>query len=150
MTRLALAGVTAVLLGLPGCGDANEHGPDQLLLDSLGLEPSDAVLRVEISGAGNREAARPRVVRVPVGGFVEFRTSDPRLHSVRFLVDSLPPAAADFLRSTGQTASPPLLELGARFVVTFRGAPEGRYPYVVEGNGETGRGAVQLGEGQGR
>jgi hypothetical protein len=140
---LALAGLLSTALA--GCAEDNEHPPDLLLRDSLGLAATDPVLRVEISAADNRERARPAEVRVPRDGFVEFRTADRRLHTVRFVLDGLPPDAADFLRSTEQVASPPLLELDARFVVSFREAPDGRYPYVVEGNGEPARGSVVVG-----
>ena len=124
------------------CGPTNENPPDQLLRDSLGLQETDQVFRVTVSASDNRERPRPPEVRVPPGTFVEFVTTDRRLHTVSFLLDSIPRASADFLTSSGQDRSPPLLELGARFVVSFRDAPPGRYPYRVEGNGEPGRGVV--------
>ena len=37
----------------------------------------------------------------------------------------------------------------SRFVVSMHGAPSGRYPFRVEGNGESTRGAVVV-EGDGR
>ena len=103
------------------------------------------MLTVELSAVDNRERLRPAEVTVPPGGFVEFRTTDRRLHTVRFLLDDLSGPAAAFLRDTDQVSSPPLLELGSRFVVTFRDAPEGRYPYLVEGNGQASRGVVLVG-----
>ena len=144
---LALAGLLST--ALVGCAGDNEHPPDVLLQDSLGLVATDPVLRVELSAAENRERAPPSEVRVPRNGFVEFRTMDRRLHTVRFVLDGLSPEAAEFLRSTEQVASPPLLELDARFVVSFREAPDGRYPYVVEGNGELAHGSVVVGAGDG-
>ena len=134
--RVATAAAVLLPVVLAGCEPANDNPPDQLLQDSLGLESSDPVLRVELSAPENLERPRPETVRVPPGGFVEFRTADRRLHTVRVLLDSLPAAGADFLRTTGQDRSPPLLEQGARFVVSFRDAPAGRYPYLVEGIGE--------------
>lgn len=142
-----LAAVLVTVLAV-GCGRANEHPPDQLLIDSLGLEESDQVFRVELSAEGNRETATPSEVRVPPGAFVEFVTIDRRLHTVAFDLDGAPAAGADFLRETRQDASPPLLDLDSRFVVSFVDAPTGRYPYVVEGNGEPMRGVVVVGTGE--
>jgi hypothetical protein len=34
------------------------------------------------------------------------------------------------------------LRLDSRFVLDFREAPAGRYPYAVEGSGASGRGVV--------
>jgi hypothetical protein len=70
---------------------------------------------------------------------------------VAFELDSLSDAAAELLRSTGQDASPPLLDAGTRFVVHFAGAPAGRYPYRVEGSARAARGVVVVAEpGEGR
>lgn len=148
--RRLLARVVATALATTlsvGCG-ANEHPPDQFLQDSLGLEGSDQVFRVELAAESNRETATPSEVRVPPGAFVEFVTTDRRLHTVEFSLDDTSAAGAEFLRDTGQDASPPLLELGSRFVVSFADAPTGRYPYLVEGNGEPVRGVVVVGTGE--
>lgn len=119
-----------------------ELQPDPLLRDSLGLGGGDRVHTVRISAETSRERAQPETVRVLPGDFVQFVTGDHRPHTVSFLVDSLADTAAAFLRRTGQEGSPPLVDAESRFVVTFRGAPEGRYPFVVEGTGEHARGAV--------
>jgi plastocyanin len=80
------------------------------------------------------------------GDFVEFVTQDRRVHAVEFTLAGLPPAAASFLRTSGQESSPPLVEADARFVVSFAQAPPGTYPYVVIGNGEEGRGTIVVAE----
>src|SRR5690606_28187848 len=98
----------------------------------------------ELGSVGERESVQPAEVQVPPGAWVQFATTDRRIHMVAFQLDSLPPEAAAFLRDTGQDASPPLLELDARFVVTLQGAPPGRYPFLVEGNGAPARGAVVI------
>lgn len=132
----------ACLLLVVSCQEPNERPPDPLLRDSLGLGPDDQVWRVELGSRDNREHVEPSVVTVPPGSWVEFVTTDTRLHTILFALDSLPAPSADFLLGTGQTASPPLVEQGARFVMSFEGAPPGRYPFLVEGNGVTAAGAV--------
>jgi len=140
------AGVV-VLLGwavlLPGCAGEPEASlqPDSLLRAELDLGDSDQVYRVSIS-SGVQEQISPASVELPPGAWLEFVTTDWRVHEVRFEVDSLPEAGRSFLENSGQTASPPLVNLDQRFVVTFAGAPEARYPFVVEGNGAAARGVV--------
>jgi plastocyanin len=120
--------------------------PDALLRDSLGLAEQDRVHRVRLSSPENRETIEPNSVEVRPGDYVEFMTTDRRVHAISFLLDSLPAGAADFLRGTGQESSPPLLEPDARFLVTFEGAPLGRYPFLVAGNGAEARGAITVAE----
>ena len=118
-----------------------ELQPDSVLRERLGLTEEDEVHRVVLVST-DREEARPDSTTVPPGAWVEFVTGDWRIHEVRFELDSLAPEAAAFLRNSGQVASPPLLHLDARFVVSFEEAPVARYPYLVEGNLATGRGVV--------
>jgi plastocyanin len=117
-----------------------------VLRDSLGLGDDDRVHRIRLSGPGNRETVEPGSLDVRPGDWVEFRTADRRVHAVRFVLDSLPTAAADFLRASSQESSPPLVEAEARFLVSFQGAPVGRYPFVVAGNGTEARGAIVVAE----
>jgi len=115
-----------------------------VLRAELGLTDADRVHRVVLSG-GSTESADPPALDVLEGDWVEFVSSDWRVHEVRFELDSLSVAAGQFLGESDQVASPPLLEPDARFVLSFAGAPEGRYPYVVEGNGSAVRGVVVVG-----
>ena len=96
--------------------------------------------------AGNRESPDPALVEVRAGDYVQFVTEDHRVHALSFEMDSLDAGRAAFLRGSGQEGGPPMVVRGSRFVVTFAGAPPGRYPFVVVGNGEDGRGAVVVSE----
>lgn len=115
--------------------------PDSVLRTELGLTDADEVHRVAIAG-GERERLDPDEVVVPPGAWVEFVSTDWRVHQLRFERDSLDAARLAFLVDSDQADSPPLVDRDARFVVSFADAPEGRYPYVVEGNGASVRGVV--------
>lgn len=118
-----------------------EARPDDVLRRQLGMTDADRVRTVTLSG-GETEQADPALDSVEVGTWVQFVTSDWFVHEVVFDVDSLGGAARAFLERTDQLASPPLLHLDARYVVSFADAPPGRYPYRLEGNGRPGRGAI--------
>ena len=97
--------------------------------------------RVRLSGDG-AERADPALVSIEPGAFVEFITTDWFLHEVVFEADSLGAEQGAFMERTHQVASPPLIERDSRFVLSFEGAPSGRYPYRLEGNGRAGRGVI--------
>lgn len=118
-----------------------ENRPDTLLRTELGLTDKDEVHRVTLTG-GASEVLDPVETTLPPGAWVEFVTADGRIHEVTFEVDSLGTEALAFMQRTDQMSSPPLVNLGQRFVVSFRDAPEGRYPFRVEGNGGPARGVV--------
>jgi hypothetical protein len=141
-------GVTLVLtagwaLALPGCAGAPDLSlrPDSVLRAELGLTDDDRVHRVAIRG-GRREGLSADSVELLPGAWLEFVTLDWWVHEVRFEADSLGLEARAFLERTDQMASPPLVNQDDRFVVSFAEAPEGRYPFVVEGNGAPARGVV--------
>lgn len=136
--------VTAALLAstLAAC-EARDADlvPDHVLRSELGLTPDDRVHTVRIStGAGER--ADPHSLSVARGDYVQFVTVDRLVHEVAFALDSVSGPARAFLERTGQSSSPPLLELDARYVVSFVAAPEGRYPYVLSGNRAPGHGEI--------
>lgn len=136
--------MVAVILLTAACGADSvppELQPDSVLVRELGLTEDDRVHTVLVT-ADTREVASPDSVAVDPGAWVEFVAGDWRVHEVRFEVDSLPAAARAFLESTDQAASPPLLDRGARFLVSFEEAPAGAYPFVVEGNLPAARGVV--------
>jgi plastocyanin len=150
MTRSVLrAGLVLSALAVLGSGCSRADAtlrPDALLRDSLGLGDDDRVHRVGLGSADNRETVQPPQVTVRPGDYVEFVTQDRRVHALAFVLESLAPAAAEFLIGPGQQSSPPLVESGTRYVVSFADAPPGTYPYVVRGNGAEGRGAVVVAE----
>jgi plastocyanin len=116
--------------------------PEKLLQDSLGLAVQDRVHRIQLTSPGNVETIAPDTMRVAPGDYVEFTTGDGKVHAVSFVLDSLPAGGADFLRTSAQESSPPLISPESRFLVSFKDAPVGRYPFVVAGNGPDGRGAI--------
>ena len=140
MKRLVL---TATLLAVGSCEPPPDPDtlPDALLQAELGLTTADRVHRVTLTG-GETEHADPVLVSVEPGSHVEFVTTDWLIHEVIFEEDSVTGARWDFLVGTDQTASPPLIDKESRYVLTFVGAPSGRYPYRIEGNGGPGRGVI--------
>jgi len=147
--RVRHPGLAAALLGLialaAGCdrreGPEPSLLPDSALRAELGLTDADLVYRITIVG-GPGESLDPAQVEVPPGAWLEFVSGDWRVHVVRFEADSLSGPPLAFLHDTDQMESPPLVSRDARYVVSFAGAPQARYPFVVEGNGELARGVV--------
>jgi hypothetical protein len=117
-----------------------------MLQDSLGLTAEDHVHRVTLSNQSGTESVEPADVVLQPGSYLEFQTKDRHVRVVSFVMNELSAAQAEFLRSTGQDRSPPLVELDSRFVISFQAAPLGRYPFLVEGSGTPARGAVRVEE----
>ncbi|MBM4183054.1 MAG: hypothetical protein FJ207_02380 [Gemmatimonadetes bacterium] len=115
--------------------------PDEVLQAELGLSLEDRVYRVAITG-GPVERAEPAAISIEPGAYVEFITTDWLIHEVLFETDSLGTAERSFLERTDQVASPPLIERESRYVLSFAGAPPGRYTYRLEGNGRSARGVI--------
>ncbi len=115
--------------------------PDQVLQSELGLTEDDRVHTIRIS-TGVGERAEPDTLTVRPGDYVQFVTADRMVHEVHFVLDSIPDSARAFLERTGQDRSPPMVELDARFVVSFEGAPEARYVYALVGNRQRGGGHI--------
>jgi len=144
LRRLALG---ATLLLVCACEPAPDPDtlPDEVLQAELGLTDQDRVYRVSLIGgapAGASERADPAAISIEQGSYVEFVTTDWMIHEVIFEADSLEGRLWSFLDRMDQTASPPLINRGSRYVLTFEGAPPGRYPYRIEGNGVAGRGTI--------
>jgi plastocyanin len=141
---IAFAGLAALALLSGACREEPPppaFPPDSVLRAELGLTDADEVHRVSITG-GKLERVEPSEVQVPTGAWVEFVTTDWRVHQLRFVSDSLDAGRLAFLVDSDQMDSPPLVDRDARFVVSFSGAPAGRYPYVVEGSGTSTNGVV--------
>jgi plastocyanin len=117
--------------------------PDEYLQSELGLTTDDRVHTLSVS-AGEAEVAEPDTVRIEPGDIVQFISVDWFVHEVHFELDSMTAAARDFLLDTEQASSPPLLQNGSRFVLSFRDAPEGRYPYQLLGNRAPGGGLIVI------
>ena len=132
--------------GLCGCG----AGPDEFSdpevegARALGLRSGARLHQVVLGGRGTEEHLLPSRILASPGDAVEFVTVDHRVHTLFFLVDSLSSEGWDFLVSSGQEASPPLLSRGSRFLVRLEGAPLGRYPYLSRGHGGRASGVIEL------
>ena len=138
----ALVGLVALGTACDGLGRPDPSlRPDSVLRAELGLTDADRVYRITILG-GTWESLSARSVDLPRGAWLEFVSGDWRVHTVRFEADSLSGPPLAFLQDTDQMESAPLVDRGARYVVSFAAAPEARYPFVVEGNGEPVHGVV--------
>lgn len=133
-----------VLITAAGCLREPPPPTDPELAEALGLPSGTPIHRVTLSGRGEQTRVLPTFLRVRVGDLVQFVAADRRVYAVRFDLDALAPETLDFLRSTGQEGSPPLSVEGARFVVSLEGAPEGSYPFRVEGYGPGVEGTIMV------
>jgi hypothetical protein len=137
--------VAAVLLALVGC-DAPAHlQPGPVLRDSLGLTSRDRVHTITLTERAGRSYIAPASVEVRVGDWIDMRSGDGFVRTVRFELDSLAAEARAWVGAEGIEASPPLLARGARWVLLFDEAPTGRYPFRVEGPAEPARGVLVVG-----
>jgi hypothetical protein len=134
-------------LGLFGCRGAGSGEPpgSEAELQTLGLPPGTAIHRITLGGRGADEHAVPTRIDAAPGDAVEFRTVDHRVHTLKFVLDSLAPEVRSFLVATGQDESPPLVSRGSRFILRLSDAPVGRYLFVTEGHGGSARGIVLVG-----
>lgn len=132
--------------GQAGCRGRADDPVDQELegARALGLSSGSRLHQLVLGGRGSDEHILLQRILVSPGDAVEFVTVDHRVHTVSFLQDSLPSEAWDFLVSTGQEASPPLLSKGSRFLVRLEGAPPGRYPFLSQGHGGQALGVIEL------
>lgn len=115
--------------------------PDEFLQRELGLTEDDRVHTVVLrTGVGER--SDPADLEIRPGDLVQFVSSDWFVHELRFAADSMEAEMFVFLEDNGQSESPPMLQQGSRFVMTFDGAPLGRYVYLLEGNRSPGSGSI--------
>lgn len=70
---------------------------------------------------------------------------DGRVHRLRFDAGQLGADERTFLLRSGQAEFPPLVERDARLVLTFVDAPEGLYPFLIEGSGPPVEGSIRVG-----
>lgn len=149
--RLLLLGAW-VLVGMQiGCSPetGSDNAPPDRYADvreRLDVEPERVIHEITIGGRGNEEHVVPTVLQLPRDAIVVFTTVDGRVHTVSFPEDSLALDAALFLERTSQQRSPPLVDRGSRFVLTFEGAPGGRYRFRSEGPGGEAWGTLLVGD----
>jgi plastocyanin len=141
--RRRIARAVAALLLLAACRSEPDLTlqPDSLLQAAFGLTPEDRVYRVAVTG-GETERAEPAALSIEVGAYVEFVSTDWMVHEILFDTASLTPAQRTFLERTDQVHSPPLIDRGSRYVLSFVDAPPGRYAFRLEGNGRASQGAI--------
>jgi plastocyanin len=122
--------------GLPG----RDEGPRVLELEheTIRLDAGQRLVQVQVrrTAAGDFE---PDIVEANVGDYVRFTAGDGAGHAIAFVGTALPPQAREFLDSTGQVRSPPLITADASWVITLEGAPPGDYPFHCTTHNAPGR-----------
>ena len=140
--RRLLVAATLLLLSSVGCEPIDPTlRPDAQLMSELGLTEGDRVHTVSLA-TGVAERADPDSIVVQTGDYLQFVSSDWLIHEVRFDSAAMDDRTRSFMVLTDQMASPPLLQQGARFVLSFTDAPQGTYPFRLEGNRGSGRGVI--------
>jgi len=130
-----LAGTFVLVLGvaLGGCdppADGADAGPRVLELDSARITLPDSVRLVVVSlDRSHPGDLEPAHAEIRVGDIGRFEAADAAAHAVGFDGTGLTAEARRFLEVTGQMRSPPLLNAGNAWVVSFAHAPPGDYPY---------------------
>ncbi|MSR23464.1 MAG: hypothetical protein EXR92_07985 [Gemmatimonadetes bacterium] len=117
---------------------------DPDLRAELAIPDDTPIHRVDLGGASSETSVIPRFLEVHPGDLVQFVVLDNRVHLVRFPEKGLGPTNLAFLRETSQDRPPPLVERGARLVLSFGGAPLGVYTFIVEGYGAPMRGEIRV------
>jgi hypothetical protein len=117
---------------------------DPELRAELGIPDEVVIHRVDLSGRGDVTRVLPAVTEASPGDVVQFVVLDNRVHLLRFREDRIAGPRLEFLRETSQDRPPPLVERGARLVLTFEGAPEGSYFFQIEGNGAPVAGEIRV------
>jgi hypothetical protein len=127
---------------LGGCLPPPPAETDAELVEALGLPPQTPVVRLDLADRAGAIGVFPSERTLPEGAVVQFVTRDARVYSIHFDEAALSPEGWEFLERTGQSSSPPLVDRGVRFVLSFAGAPPGIYPFRVEGQGRRAEGRL--------
>jgi len=138
-----------VLLLVAGASCGGEPPPPPFDLDAglreeLGIHPDIPIHRITIGGRGSRDRVVPLRTEARPGDVLHILSADRRIQTFRFLPEGAPEGAMGFLERTGQVGSPPLSEVGNAWIVSLEGAPEGGYPFLVEGHGDPVQGVVDV------
>ena len=145
MIRARRVGLLVTMGVAASCAPGGRSPPsDPELRAELGIPAGVAIHRIDLSDSGDGTRILPRSTEIRSGDVVQFVMLDHRVHLVRFEGGGLEGNARDFLRETGQETPPPLVEQGARLVLTFEGAPVGSYPFIVDGNGLPVQGEIRV------
>jgi plastocyanin len=143
--RLAGAVVLALALPLAACDSGNgfaggdEKGPRVLELagDTLQVPDSVRVATVRIDRS-RLDELDPAESTIRTGDLLRFIAQDAGTHAIAFDGDAMTDEARAFLQKTGQLRSPPFLQKGSTWVMSFKDAPVGRYPYRCPTHGVQG------------
>lgn len=146
--RFFVAALT-LLLALPAC-DALGGGNAVVELEDgeVTLEEGASAHEIRLTGVVAAQEVAPQSVEAAPGDALVFVAADALTHSVAFDAGSLEPAQLEFLRSTDQLRSPPLLVEDARWIVSLSDAPAGTYPFRCALHG--GSGQVTVGQPRSR
>ena len=137
-----LVAATLLLLSGMGCKPIDPTLlPDAQLISELGLTERDRVHTVSLTTEAD-ERADPDSIIVQIGDYLQFVSSDWLIHEVRFDSAEMSDRTRSFMIVTDQMRSPPLLQRGARYVLSFADAPQGAYPFWLEGNRGIGGGVI--------
>jgi plastocyanin len=132
--RIARVGACLVLIVHGACDRVARPGADagprviELAHDTIRLEAGERLIDVQV----RREASsdfEPAQVHAQQGDYVRFTAEDRAGHAIVFVTDGLTAEMRSFLERTGQLHSPPLIPVGASWVITLEGAPAGDYPF---------------------
>lgn len=91
-------------------------------------------MEVRLGGPDSAAQVHPESIVARPGDVIRFVAVDARTHAIAFEASALAPAARAFLRRTDQMRGPPLISVGAAWVVSLEGAPGGRYPFICLGD----------------
>jgi plastocyanin len=123
----------------PSLSRSDEKGPREIVLgtDTMKLPDSVHVATVRMDRSKRAEIT-PAQVTVRTGDLVRFIASDAGAHAIAFDGETLEQGAREFLDRTGQMRSPPFVESGSTWVVSFKDAPPGKYSYRCPTHGVQG------------
>ena len=141
--------MSSLLLVLAGAACGGDPPPppfdmDAGLREELGIPVDIPIHRITLGGRGSRDRVIPLRTEARPGDVLHVLSADRRIQTFRFVSDGAPAGAMAFLERTGQVGSPPLADVGNAWIVSLEGAPEGEYPFVVEGHGEPVQGVVDI------
>lgn len=125
------AGVVVFLLLLAACERAplteQKDRTLELAGDTIELPAGVDLHDVAVRTGEQYRDFEPRQVQARPGDYFRFTTRDSRTHAIVF--EPGDPAVRNWLESTGQLRSPPLVTNGASWVISLEKAPLGSYPF---------------------